>query len=99
MICTQRSKGVKGFFPVRQEWILPGGGHTHFSRSGSTVVKFLFTHSKLRDKHFFTKMLIRKYEISKSRGQLVTFFRLMFCILSYDILSLLSDHMKHVSFV
>ena len=46
----------------------PGGGQTHFSRDGPTVVKFHYTISKVGDKHFSTKKLIGKYQILKSRG-------------------------------
>jgi len=70
--------GVRKIFPGGQKWIWPGGGHTHFSRSESTLVKLHFTNSKLRDKNFSTKKLMGKYQISKSTGGLVvTLFRLL----------------------
>jgi len=47
---------------------LPGGGQTHFSRSGPTVIKYHFTNLKPKNKHFSAEKLIGKYQISKSRG-------------------------------
>jgi len=38
-----------------------------FFQGGPTVVKFHFTKSKLTEKHFFTEILIGKYQTSKSR--------------------------------
>jgi len=40
-----------------------------FSRGKPTEVKFYFTNSKLREKHFSTKKLTGKYQISKFRVQ------------------------------
>jgi len=56
-------------------------GNRIFSRSGPTVVKLTFTNLKLTDKHFSTKKLTGKYQISKSRGRLVVtlFLFMMFC--------------------
>jgi len=57
--------------------VFRGGGSSllHFSRwwpnpfsRSPKVVKFHFTNSKLREKHFSTQTLIRKYRISQSRG-------------------------------
>jgi len=42
---------------------------THFSTGESTMVKFLFTNSKLREKHFSTTTLIGNYQMLKSRGR------------------------------
>jgi len=50
----------EGFFPGGEAIVyFSGGGRKHFSR-GPTVVKFYFTHSKLREKHFSTKNVNRK---------------------------------------
>jgi len=45
-----------------------GGGRRMFSR-GATVLKFRYINWKLRAKHFYTKQLLRKYQISKSEEQ------------------------------
>ena len=46
----------------------------YFPGGGPTVVKHNFTNSNLRDKHFSSKKLIEKYQISKSSGGLPRFF-------------------------
>jgi len=51
-----------------------------FSRGGPAVVKFQYTNSKVKEKHFSTKKLLGKYEISNLWGLAVTLVRLlMFC--------------------
>jgi len=45
------------------------GNHKDFSR-GEKVAKFRFNHSKIRKQPFVAKMLIRKFQISKSRSPL-----------------------------
>ena len=74
-------------------------GQTHFSRGGPTVIKFHFTNAKLRDKHFSTNKLKAKYQISKSRGRLVTLFRLlMFCRIVAKLWSLVFAGWSHQAF-
>jgi len=55
--------------------ILSKGAIVNFQRvakmifmRGPKVVKFDFTHSKLREQPYFAKNLMGKYKISKSRG-------------------------------
>ena len=54
------SGGSSGFFQVMAKIIFPWG---------ETVVKFHFTNSKLKEKHFSTKTFIRKYQILQFRGK------------------------------
>jgi len=45
------------------------GDPKHFPRGeGGTVMKFHFSSSKLRGKHFSTEKLMGEYQILKSRG-------------------------------
>jgi len=81
LIYTQRSMGVANFSPGRAIVDLARRWPNAFSRSGPTVMKLHFTNSKLRDKHFSTKKLMGKYQMSKPSGGLVVtlFHLLMFC--------------------
>jgi len=52
------------------ERIFRGGDQNHFSREGQQWWNFISaTNSKPREKHFFTKEIIGKYQISQSRGE------------------------------
>jgi len=50
--------------------IFSSWANSGFFQGRPTLVKFHFTNLKLREKHFSTKILIGKYQTSKSRGGL-----------------------------
>ena len=60
------------------------------------MVNFHFTNLKVTDKHFFSKTLMGKYQLSKSRGACHALSFVDVLQLSCDILSLLADHIKHM---
>jgi len=70
LIHAQRSLGFGKIFSRggNSELCQVVGGQTHFSWSGSTVVKYHFTNFKVTDNHFSAEKLIGKYKISKSRA-------------------------------
>jgi len=59
---------LEGFFPGREIVDISRGLPKVFFPGGAADIKFHFTNSTLREKHFSTKMSIRKYHISKSMG-------------------------------
>jgi len=65
---TAQTWASEVFFPGGQWSIFAAGGQKDFFR-GETLVNFILPTLKLREKHFYTKMLTVKYKISKSRGQ------------------------------
>jgi len=75
LIYTKSSMGVGNIFSRE-------GGNSRFFQvvakgifqGGPTVVKFHYTNSKESDKHFSTKTLIGKYQISNSVGGLLSRF-------------------------
>jgi len=61
----------KGFFPGGQQWIFLGGVQKYFTETPTAGI-FHFTYLSLGEETFFTKTLMRKYQISKSREVLDT---------------------------
>jgi len=57
----QQTWAPEAFYPEVAKKYFPEVGQ------GTTVAKFRFSNSKLREKHFSTKPLIRKYQVSKPR--------------------------------